>query len=173
MWKSFLSFKFKTSSWFSNFQLQMTKQKKKFWLFFSELLLIYFEIEPLCFLGVIMILKLQMNKQQNIFCFVFFWAAIGVYSEIEPLCAPCLEQKPTTTNWSRVPAECLIVDILYYDRPNNYGVKLVLKLNTHRVVICIYIPDTVFPHIVSSLEYFPPLNSFLTSVRKLFKFFIT
>ena len=47
----------------------MTKQKKKYWLFFSELLLIYFEIEPLCFLGVIMILKLQMNKQQNIFCF--------------------------------------------------------------------------------------------------------
>ena len=31
---------------------------------------------------------------------------------------------------------------------------------------------TVFPHIVSSLEYFPPLNSFLTSVRKLFKFLL-
>ena len=29
---------------------------------------------------------------------------------------------------------------------------------------------TVFPHIVSSLEYFPPLNSFPTLVRKLFKF---
>ena len=29
---------------------------------------------------------------------------------------------------------------------------------------------TVFPHIVSSLEYFPPLNSFLTFLRKLFKF---
>ena len=28
----------------------------------------------------------------------------------------------------------------------------------------------VFPHIVSSLEYFPPLNSFPTLVRKLFKF---
>ena len=32
--------------------------------------------------------------------------------------------------------------------------------------------NTVFPHIVSSLEYFPPLNSFLTSVRKLFKFLL-
>ena len=31
---------------------------------------------------------------------------------------------------------------------------------------------TVFPHIVSSLEYFPPLYSFLTSVRKLFKFLL-
>ena len=31
---------------------------------------------------------------------------------------------------------------------------------------------TVFPHIVSSLEYFPPLNSFLTPVRKLFKFLL-
>ena len=29
---------------------------------------------------------------------------------------------------------------------------------------------TVFPHIVSYLEYFPPLNSFPTLVRKLFKF---
>ena len=29
---------------------------------------------------------------------------------------------------------------------------------------------TVFPHIVCSLEYFPPLNSFPTLVRKLFKF---
>ena len=29
---------------------------------------------------------------------------------------------------------------------------------------------TVFPHIVSSLEYFLPLNSFLTPVKKLFKF---
>ena len=29
---------------------------------------------------------------------------------------------------------------------------------------------TVFPHIVSSLEYFPPLNSFPTFLRKLFKF---
>ena len=34
---------------------------------------------------------------------------------------------------------------------------------------CRYFRYTVFPHIVSSLEYFPPLNSFLTSVRKLFK----
>ena len=36
-----------------------------------------------------------------------------------------------------------------------------------------YLPKavyTVFPHIVSSLEYFPPLNSFPTLVRKLFKF---
>ena len=107
----------------------MTKEKNNFCFFFSELLLIYYEIEPLCCLGVIMILKLRMNKQQNIFCFVFFWAAILIYSEIEPLCAPCLEQKPTTTNWSRVPAECLIVDILYYDRLNN-GVKLILKSNT-------------------------------------------
>ena len=32
--------------------------------------------------------------------------------------------------------------------------------------------DTVFPHIVSSLEYFPPLNSFLIVVRKLFKFLL-
>ena len=32
--------------------------------------------------------------------------------------------------------------------------------------------NAVFPHIVSSLEYFPPLNSFLTSVRKLFKFLL-
>ena len=32
--------------------------------------------------------------------------------------------------------------------------------------------NTVFPHIVSSLKYFPPLNSFLTSVRKLFKFLL-
>ena len=31
---------------------------------------------------------------------------------------------------------------------------------------------TVFPHIVSSLEYFPPLNSFLATVRKLFKFLL-
>ena len=31
---------------------------------------------------------------------------------------------------------------------------------------------TVFPHIVSSLKYFPPLNSFLTLVRKLFKFLL-
>ena len=29
---------------------------------------------------------------------------------------------------------------------------------------------TVFPHTVSSLEYFPPLNSFCTLVRKPFKF---
>ena len=34
------------------------------------------------------------------------------------------------------------------------------------------ISNTVFPHIVSSLEYFPPLNSFLSSVRKLFKFLL-
>ena len=47
------------------------REKYLFFYFFSEQLLIYFEIEPLCFLGVIMILKLQMNKQQNIFCFVF------------------------------------------------------------------------------------------------------
>ena len=32
--------------------------------------------------------------------------------------------------------------------------------------------NTVFPHIVSSLEYFPPLNSFLDLVRKLFKFLL-
>ena len=31
---------------------------------------------------------------------------------------------------------------------------------------------TVFPHIISSLKYFPPLNSFLTEVRKLFKFLL-
>jgi hypothetical protein len=30
--------------------------------------------------------------------------------------------------------------------------------------------DTIFPHIVSSPEYFPPLNSLPTLVRKLFKF---
>jgi hypothetical protein len=32
--------------------------------------------------------------------------------------------------------------------------------------------NTVIPHIVSSLEYFPPLNSSLTSVRKLLKFLL-
>jgi hypothetical protein len=30
--------------------------------------------------------------------------------------------------------------------------------------------NTVFPHIVFSLEYFPPLNTFPTLVSKLFKF---
>ena len=35
-----------------------------------------------------------------------------------------------------------------------------------------FLADTVFPHIVSSLEYFPPLNSFLDLVRKLFKFLL-
>ena len=32
--------------------------------------------------------------------------------------------------------------------------------------------DTVFPHIVSSLEYFPPLNTFLAPVRKQFSFLL-
>ena len=31
---------------------------------------------------------------------------------------------------------------------------------------------TVFPHTVSSLECFPPLNSYFTSVRKLFRFLL-
>ena len=34
------------------------------------------------------------------------------------------------------------------------------------------IQNTVFPHIVSSPEHFPPLNSFLTPLRKLFKFLL-
>ena len=38
------------------------------------------------------------------------------------------------------------------------------------MIACFQILHTVFPHIVSSLEYFPPLNSFPTLVRKLFKF---
>ena len=47
----------------------------------------------------------------------------------------------------------------------------------HLMFVALEVPNffyvhTVFPHIVSSLEYFPPLNSFLTSVRKLFKFLL-
>ena len=45
-----------------------------------------------------------------------------------------------------------------------------LKLSTDRGHY-LYV-HTVFPDIVSSLEYFPSLNSFLTSVRKLFKFLL-
>ena len=45
-----------------------------------------------------------------------------------------------------------------------------LKLRNHKMFIVGWAMGTVFPQIVSSLEYFPPLNSFLTPVRKLFKF---
>ena len=52
-------------------------------------------------------------------------------------------------------------------------VKIGVTYPTMRAnVITIDVIDTVFPQIVSSLEYIPPLNSFLTSVRKLFKFLL-
>ena len=41
-------------------------------------------------------------------------------------------------------------------------VRILPQINVH----------TLFPHIVSSLECFPPLNSFRTLVRKLFKFLL-
>ena len=51
-------------------------------------------------------------------------------------------------------------------KTNSIAFHLAEKSKVTRV-LCTY---TVFPHIVFSLEYFPPLNSFPTLVRKLFKF---
>ena len=60
------------------------------------------------------------------------------------------------------PAFIMAIQIMKFQVRGDTKLERFLPKNQH----------IVFPHIVFSLEYFPPLNSFLISVRKLFKFLL-
>ena len=60
------------------------------------------------------------------------------------------------------PAFIMAIQIMKFQVRGDTKLERFLPKNQH----------TVFPHIVSSLEYFPPLISFRTLVRKLFKFLL-
>ena len=62
-------------------------------------------------------------------------------------------------------------EVIIMSAVSDFEVSLV-TLRRHGQIILLLFGSrvTIFPHIVSSIEYFPPLNCFSTLVQKLFKF---
>ena len=97
-------------------------------------------------------------------------------------CANILDLIGTFSNKLKKYSVSIVLTFHCSNKLFNWSLQQKLFLVTIRIFFLIVIigknnfqnkiPYTVFPRIVSSLEYFPSFNSFLIPVRKLFKFLL-